>query len=112
MAKAILVIDMPESCDMCDFVDDEQPPRYGEKTLYCGVPGMGDDVTDYIACRPDWCPLRELPERMEVCGTYNAAYYAKDGKMPSYKIGWNACLDEILKEPQNKGGASKTNPTG
>ena len=112
MAKAVLVMDMPESCDMCDFVDDEQPPRYGEKTLYCGVPGMGDDVTDYIACRPDWCPLRELPERMEVCGTYNAAYYAKDGKMPSYKIGWNACLDEILKEPQNKGGASKTNPTG
>ena len=97
MAKAVLVMDMPESCDMCDFVDDEQPPRYGEKTLYCGVPGMGDDVTDYIACRPDWCPLRELPERMEVCGTYNAAYYAKGGKMPSYKIGWNACLDEILK---------------
>ncbi len=27
-------MDMPESCDMCDFVDDEQPPRYGEKTLY------------------------------------------------------------------------------
>lgn len=31
MAKAVLVMDMPESCDMCDFVDDEQPPRYGEK---------------------------------------------------------------------------------
>lgn len=102
MAKAVLVMNMPESCDMCDFVDDEQPPRYGEKTLYCGVPGMGNDVTDYIACRPDWCPLRELPERMEVCGTYNAAYYAKGGKMPSYKTGWNACLDEILKGPQNE----------
>lgn len=35
MAKAVLIMDMPESCDMCDFVDDEQPPRYGEKTLYC-----------------------------------------------------------------------------
>ena len=62
MAKAILVMDMPESCDMCDFADDMQPPRYGEKTLYCGVPGSGDDVTDYIACRPEFCPLRELPE--------------------------------------------------
>lgn len=31
MSKAALVMDMPESCDMCDFVDDEQPPRYGEK---------------------------------------------------------------------------------
>lgn len=60
MAKAILIMDMPESCDMCDFVDDEQPPRYGEKTLYCGIAGMGEDVTDYIACRPEFCPLREL----------------------------------------------------
>lgn len=33
MAKAILAMDMPESCDMCDFVDDEQPPRYGEKNI-------------------------------------------------------------------------------
>lgn len=56
-------MDMPESCDMCDFVDDTQSPRYGEKTLYCGVPGNGDDVTDYIACRPEFCPLRELPEK-------------------------------------------------
>jgi hypothetical protein len=28
------------------------------------------------------------------------------------RVGWNACLDEILKESQNEGGASKTNPTG
>lgn len=102
MAKAVLVMDMPESCDMCDFVDDEQPPRYGEKTLYCGVPGIGEDVTDYIACRPDWCPLRELPERMQICGTYNAEYYAKGGLMPSYKLGWNKYLDAI------EGDADKT----
>lgn len=102
MSKAVLVMDMPESCDMCDFVDDEQPPRYGEKTLYCGVPGIGEDVTDYIACRPDWCSLRELPERMEICGTYNAEYYAKCGLMPSYKLGWNKCLDAI------EGDADKT----
>lgn len=93
MSKAVLVTDMPESCDMCDFVDDKQPPRYGEKTLYCGIPGMGEDVTDYIACRPEFCPLRELPEKMEVCGKY-----PQPGKpVPSYRFGWNACLDEILK---------------
>ena len=27
MSKAVLVMDMPESCDMCDFADDTQPPR-------------------------------------------------------------------------------------
>ena len=65
MAKAVLVLDMdmPESCDMCDFADDTQPPRCGERTLYCTVPGIGEDVTDCIACRPDFCPLREQPEK-------------------------------------------------
>ena len=88
MPKAILVMDMPESCDMCDFADDTQPPRYGERTLYCNAPGIGDDVTDYIACRPDWCPLRELPEKA------NHPDYCDNGR---FDKGWNACLDEILK---------------
>lgn len=96
MAKAVLVMEMPESCDMCDFVDDEQPPRYGEKTLYCGVPGNGEDVTDYIACRPEFCPLRELPEKKETVHPqecYDNSYWADE-----MKAGFNACLDEILEE--------------
>ena len=96
MAKAVLVMDMPESCDMCDFVDDEQPPRYGEKTLYCGVPGNGEDVTDYIACRPEFCPLRELPEKKETVHPqecYDNSYWTDE-----MKAGFNAYLDEILKD--------------
>lgn len=88
MAKAVLIMDMPESCDMCDFADDTQPPRYGEKTLYCTVPGIGEDVTDYIACRPDFCPLRELPERKET-------NYYMNNKGKGIVEGWNACLEEI-----------------
>lgn len=94
MAKAVLVMvmDMPESCDMCDFVDDEQPTRYGEKTLYCGVPGIGEDVTDYIACRPDFCPLRELPEReTEMTDADDLGKDYVRGTMD----GCNACLDVI-----------------
>ena len=90
MAKAILIMDMPELCDMCDFVDDEQPPRYGEKTLYCGVPGMGEDVTDYIACRPEFCPLWELLEKEHNNNGY-------DEYSDGYDAGWNACLNKILK---------------
>ena len=90
MAKAVLVMDMPESCDMCDFVDDMQPPRYGERTLYCSAPGIGKDVTDYVACRPDWCPLRELPEKKKL--TYT------DLCTDCEVSGWNDCLDEIIKE--------------
>ena len=95
MAKAILVMDMPESCDMCDFVDDMQPPRYGERTLYCTAPGMGEDVTDYVACRPDFCPLRELPEKKE---TFTTLECHSNGQLTEgMKAGWNACLDNILK---------------
>ena len=97
MAKAVLVIDMPESCDMCDFVDDEQPTRYGEKTLYCGVPGVGEEVTDYIACRPDFCPLRELPERKPESERRGCEGSARGTwQVPLLENrGWNACLDKI-----------------
>ena len=85
MAKAVLVIDMPESCDMCDFVD-------GEKTLYCGVQGVGEEVTDYISCRPDWCPLQKLPDRKEELPTEK---YLFGGLGKAFVSGWNACLDAI-----------------
>lgn len=104
MAKAVLVMDMPEDYTMCKF--------WNSKDDECYATGVEELSLNSEEAKPDWCPLRKLPERMEVCGTYNAAYYAKGGKMPSYKTGWNACLDEILKGPQNEGGASKTNPTG
>ena len=88
MAKAVLVMDMPESCDMCDFADDTQPPRYGERTLYCNAPGIGYDVTDYIECRPDWCPLIPLPKR-------HTAPKTATGYEIGYEDGWNDCLDKI-----------------
>lgn len=82
MAKAVLVMDMPESCAVCDFVEEPRP------RMYCGVPGIGEDVTDYIACRPDFCPLRELPEE-------NHNNNECDEYLDGYDAGWNACLEEI-----------------
>lgn len=32
---------------------------------------------------------------MKVTGIYNGEYFKAGGKPPSYKIGWNACIDEI-----------------
>ena len=92
MAKTVLVMDMPESCDMCDFVDNNQPPIYGVDKTYCGFPGIGEDVSDYIACRPDWCPLRPMPEEKQNACTHGFA------------AGWNACIDAIL---HKEGGANK-----
>ena len=83
MSKAILVIDMPQNCDVCDFA------RMVNGKISCAIPGCGYDVKDYITCRPEECPLRELPEKQVHHCTDTAHHrFAKDG--------WNACINEIL----------------
>ena len=81
MSKAIMVIDMPESCDMCDFVD--------EQYHYCNVPWFGKDVSDYVTCRHPECPLRELPQKKDP----NKALTWEHKK---WREGYNACINEIL----------------
>lgn len=41
----------------------------------------------------DMQPTIPIPEKMKVCGTYG-----RSDVPASYKLGWNACLDEIAKE--------------
>lgn len=86
MAKAVLVMDMPEQvCQKCTLCyETENDDEY----LCCATGKLLPDGE-----KPDWCPLRELPEKMEVCGKY-----PQPGKpVPSYRFGWNACLNKILK---------------
>lgn len=80
--KAILVMDMPSSCLQCEFSIDD------DFTCFCIVNSMECSTVK----RPDWCPLKPMPEKMQVCGKYPQP----DGIVPSYKIGYNACIDEIL----------------
>lgn len=87
MAKAVFVMDMPENCADCYCGYFERDTK--ELNLVCGA--TGEDANN--VGKPDWCPLQELPEKMKVCGKYPQT----DGITPSYKVGWNACLDEILK---------------
>lgn len=84
MAKAVLIMDMPESCFGCNF-------------LYCNadagidscqameVPRIVDSETYE---RPDWCPLRELPD--EKCGAWT------DGMIAAY----NKYLSEVLERKE------------
>lgn len=93
MAKAILVMDMPYDCTMCKFwnVDDDECYATGSEEL---------SLRDREEPKPDWCPLRELPQKKEefelreckgsVEGTWKVP-------LPENK-GWNACLREILGE--------------
>ena len=83
MAKAVLVMAMPECCVDCCCGYFERYTK--ELNLVCGA--TGEDANN--VGKPDWCPLRELPEKA------NHPDYCDNGR---FDKGWNACLDEILKE--------------
>lgn len=84
MAKAVLVMDMPECCADCQLADDDP------SGLYCPLAEDYYDGTDSSEDRASFCPLRELPERKKL--TYT------DLCTDCEVSGWNACLDAIAKE--------------
>ena len=87
--KARLVMDMPNSCDVCPLV------RMIGNNFICTPKENSKKVCSvyyYVKNdkKPDWCPLRELPQKQTVhCTDTTHHRFAKDG--------WNACVDTILK---------------
>mgnify|MGYP003161135991 FL=1 len=62
--------------------------------LICGA--TGEDANN--VGKPDWCPLRELPEGKE---THTVLELHSNGRWSEgMKAGFNACLDEILGKGQ------------
>lgn len=85
MDKAILIIDMPDSCDKC-------PLFHGfYSNMTCGVNHYGIDYPYPKDFRQDWCPLKKLPEKYDIDNTPYNLDYNED-----YELGYNACIDEIL----------------
>ena len=80
MSKAILVIDMPESCDQCPLL-----LRFMEER--CCVPEKRNSFTT----KPYWCPLKPVPEKYDVGIDYG------NYKSVDYEFGYNRCIDEILR---------------
>ena len=77
MSKSVLVMDTPKYCALCVV-------RSGVHHPFCRVNNR--DITD-LSIRPDWCPLKPLPEkitRVAVTDHWN-----------SIKAGWNNCIDAI-----------------
>lgn len=76
--KAVLVIDMPNNCEECEII------------YFQGHGGSICDSGDWSK-RPSWCPLKPLPQKVEM--DMNEYY-------EGMADGWNACIDELLGEAE------------
>lgn len=78
MSKAVLVMDMPKDCYECKLQD----------WLTCRIAKKCNTSHS----RPDWCPLRELPNKKPTIGKES------DNDILCMNSGYNACIDELLGE--------------
>ena len=90
--KAILIIDMPKSCEDCELCD-------GTYDYICLRLGEVDESVEN-GTKDLRCPLKPMPERkrkIKELPQYTKEYetYCK-GEVD----GWNFCLDEILGEEE------------
>lgn len=94
MPKAVLVMDMPESCKKCVFcrgLNACKLNKYLVGDRICTIYTVDKQIME--GGKPDWCPLRELPEKIpELKSGY------EDISTSIRRTGWNACLDAITKE--------------
>lgn len=81
MNKAILVMDMPDGCFECNFCV--------ELAAHDRCVAAGKSI--FTIKKPDWCPLKELPEKME---GYNSIKW----QWGEYEDGWNHCIDCLIDE--------------
>lgn len=96
MSKSVLVMDTPETCLDCMFCFE----RNEGVEAHCSVVS-GDEYSGFfrtIECedgycksKPDWCPLKELPEE-------EYSDYYLDEYCDGYDDGWNKFRDRILGE--------------
>lgn len=78
--KAILILDMPSCCTDCNL---ERPGIEGTRFCVCEEKPITCDIDN----KPDWCPLRPLPEKRDT-PALNTVYDWHDN-------GWNACIKAI-----------------
>lgn len=79
MNKSVLVIDTPGNCYSCCL---HEPVR---NWSYCAVKLKRIEDS---SVKPDWCPLKPLPEKDNFDDLYDEYY-------TGYHDGWNDCLREI-----------------
>ena len=83
--KAILVIEMPSSCEKCrlhSFVGKDCD-------VVCQAKGTTQSYEDAYNGKPDWCPLKPMPEKIR-------KQIGETEWQQGFTDGWNSFIDEIL----------------
>ena len=93
MVKGIIVVDIPTNCYNCLLKKKPSGMSFPEDTI-C-LP-MCRSIYEYKpnnvnGGKPDWCPIKPIPPKQNNDNLYDDFYNGFD-------VGWNECLDEILKE--------------
>lgn len=85
MSRMIVIVDKPDSCIECPCSD-------FDKQNVCRILVRPiDDETQGLDGKPDWCPLKPIPDRIK----HSIYDYDAD---TGYTCGWNDCLDSMIRE--------------
>lgn len=89
MTRAVLVMDMPESCSKCKFLYEFNGIKKCQlmNVLNGGASRLSQNT--FTEKRHEKCPLRELPDYKRTVGTE-----IENDKL-LMNMGWNSCLDKI-----------------
>lgn len=81
MSKSVLVMGTPEDCESCVL-------HGGIFHSFCKI---NCRYIEDLSTKPDWCPLKPLPEKKEYIVPIDNVESQKD----IIAVGWNACIDKI-----------------
>lgn len=81
MSKSVLVMGTPEDCESCVL-------HGGIFHSFCKI---NCRYIEDLSTKPDWCPLKPLPEKKE----YIVPIDNVESKKDIIAVGWNACIDKI-----------------
>lgn len=96
-ALGALIIPIPASCAECKYA-------HGYILHFCSEKAEDDPIADESGKiipvyhmkgkgRPDWCPIRAVPDDLNLCGEQGQALPSPE---LSYRLGWNTCKDAIV----------------
>ena len=94
MTRAVLVMDMPESCSKCKFMYEFQGIKKCQLMNCLNGGASKISQNNFTKGRHDKCPLQPLPEKTDI-------QKAKTMTTLTYLEGWNACIDSITGEMED-----------